>query len=180
MPRGGARPGAGRPKGSASRKSLEVANEAASSGQVLPLAFLLEVLNSPASTRAQKIRAAEVACPFVHPRLNAVAVSSQVVNVAGDGGGDVRNIVQIYAIPRGAAIDKASGRVMMEGSVVTELPTVEPFPATPPLPEEPAPARFESQPVERLEVLDVDVSNVTRLHPHEDEEPGEPGGSGAA
>ena len=132
MPRGGARPGSGRPRGSANRRSRKIADEAAASGNVLPLSYLLDVLNSPASTRAQKLHAAAIACPFVHPRLNAVAVSSHGGgNLGGGGGGDI-GIVQIFAIPRGAAVDVRNGTVTIDGAA-TELSTVTPYEPTPPL-----------------------------------------------
>jgi hypothetical protein len=126
----------------------------------MPLSFLLAVLNSPASTRAQKIRAAEVACAYCHPRLNAVAVSSHVGgNVGGgstgDRGGD---IVQIFAVPRGAAIDVRNGTVTIDGAA-TELSPVTPYEGTPALTDQTQPEPI----AEPLPVVEVDTANVTRL-----------------
>jgi hypothetical protein len=177
MPRGGPRPGSGRPRGSANRKTREIVDRAAANGSVMPLSYLLAILNSDASTRAQKIRAAEVACAYCHPRLNAVQVGGNLVTGGGGGGGEAKSITQILAVPHGATLG-ADGTITIEGDRVTELPTVVPFNGTPALTDQSeAPAPSERT-LERLEVVEVDVSNVTRLHRREDE-PDEPP-SGAA
>jgi hypothetical protein len=164
--RGGARPGAGRPRGSANRKSREIADEAAASGNVLPLSYLLDVLNSPASTRAQKLHAASIAAPFVHPRLSAVSVASHGGgNLGGGGGGDSNNIDRIFAVPRGAALNVKEGTVTIDGTVLSELQPVSPFTPTPPLglTDQTQPVTFEP-PSERMPVIELEESaNVTRL-----------------
>jgi hypothetical protein len=156
MPRGGARPGAGRPKGSANRRTREIADEAASSGNVLPLSYLLDVLNNPTSTRAEKLHAASIACPFVHPRLNAVSVSSNFSGVGGGGGGGDVSITQIFAVPRGAALDVRDGKVTIEGTA-TELSPISPYEGTPGLLTDQS---VQPAPAERLPVIEVDTTNV--------------------
>ena len=86
MPRGGKRPGAGRPKGSKNRltkKRLELAQKAAHEG-VTPLEVQLETMREiwDKATKRGKIvdlalareacEIARMAAPFVHPKLNAV------------------------------------------------------------------------------------------------------------
>ena len=135
------------------------------SGNVLPLSFLLDVLNSPASARAQKLHAAAIACPFVHPRLNAVSMSSHVGgNLGGGGGGDI-GIVQILAVPRGAAVDVRNGTVTIDGAA-TELSPVTPYEGTPPL--ELAAITDQSAPLEPpLPVVEMpDDGKVTQLNPY--------------
>lgn len=79
--RGGARPGAGRKKGSATAKTREIADKAASEG-LTPLEFMLQIMrNEPSgdldpsdSLKANMMRfeAAKAAAPYIHPRLAAV------------------------------------------------------------------------------------------------------------
>ena len=69
--RGGKREGAGRPKGSASRKTREVADKAANEG-LTPLEYMLKVLRDKESSDDDKRWAAERAAPYIHPRLTAV------------------------------------------------------------------------------------------------------------
>lgn len=71
MARGGARTGAGRPKGAATRKTREIADRAAAEGQT-PLEFLLEVMRSANNDLRDRLDAAKAAAAFVHPRLSAV------------------------------------------------------------------------------------------------------------
>lgn len=78
--RGGARAGAGRKKGSATVKTREIANKAASEG-LTPLEYMLEVMRRDSTHADPKIQialenmrfeAAKAAAPYVHPRLAAV------------------------------------------------------------------------------------------------------------
>ena len=73
MPRGGSRPGAGRPAGSATRKTREIADRAAAAGE-LPHEFLLRVMRGEAvdgtvPTFAELIDAAKAAAPYFAPKL---------------------------------------------------------------------------------------------------------------
>ena len=105
MPRGGKRLNAGRKPGAVTRKTREVADAAAKLGQNLPLQHLLSVLADPDASAARKDRAAEAACPYLHPRLNAVAALN-LPNVAG--GAPARRVeVRLYSIPRGVFLTPA-------------------------------------------------------------------------
>ena len=72
MPRGGARPGAGRP-----RKSRTVAAEERIVTRVrqkrkadeLPLAYMLRVMRDPTVDPARRDKMAALAAPFCHPRI---------------------------------------------------------------------------------------------------------------
>jgi hypothetical protein len=72
------------------------------------------------------------------------------------------NIVQIYAVPAGAALDVKEGRVTIEGDPVTELPTVETYTGTPGLPAT-VPDTAVHNAAEPLPVTEVSTDNVTRL-----------------
>lgn len=77
MPRGGSRPGAGRP-----RKGKEAQTKAAVKAEVTaaakeaerlnmtPLDYLLSVINDPAADKERRDRLAIAAAPYVHPRAD--------------------------------------------------------------------------------------------------------------
>jgi hypothetical protein len=79
--RGGARKGAGRKPGSATRKTREIADKALAEG-VSPLEFMLSVMRSEPpeglesrellAAQAMRFEAAKAAAPYVHPRLAAI------------------------------------------------------------------------------------------------------------
>ena len=75
MPRGGARPGAGRPKGSGSSKGICSVVGALRAGDIgsrrfeTALEFAMSVINDSASDMNDKIRLAIAAMPFQHPKL---------------------------------------------------------------------------------------------------------------
>jgi hypothetical protein len=64
---GGPRPGAGRPKGSLSRRHVEVRAGAASEG-LTPVEYMLFLLRDEDAGHEQRAWAAEKAAPFLHPR----------------------------------------------------------------------------------------------------------------
>lgn len=68
MPRGGARPGAGRPKGSRNTPKMENAPKQYP-GAETPLAYLLAVMNDPEADPARRDAAARAILPFTHRRL---------------------------------------------------------------------------------------------------------------
>ena len=82
---GGARPGAGRKKGT--RNSATLAKEAALeeviaravADECTPLDVMLSIMRDPASPAAMKFEAAKAAAPYVHPRLS--QVDSRVTKV---------------------------------------------------------------------------------------------------
>ena len=64
---GGSRPGAGRPKGSVSRRHVDVLAGAASEG-LTPVEYMLSLLRDEDAGQEQRAWAAEKAAPFIHPR----------------------------------------------------------------------------------------------------------------
>jgi hypothetical protein len=65
--RGGARPGAGRPKGSANKRTREIANAIAEG--LTPLEFLTNVYRDIGEEMSRRIDAAKAAAQYVHPKL---------------------------------------------------------------------------------------------------------------
>ena len=92
MPRGGKRPGAGRKKGSATKKTRKLADQVAAEG-ISPLEVMVEAMR--AHYRDKNLdKAAAIAAqaaPYVHPRLSAVqhqgkvGVRLQIVEEIVDG-----------------------------------------------------------------------------------------------
>ena len=66
MPRGGYRPGAGRPKGSKTLR-VDVRKRASATGQT-PLEFMLSVMNDETQDMNTRLRMAAAAAPFIHGR----------------------------------------------------------------------------------------------------------------
>lgn len=78
MPRGGTRPGAGRPRGSEGKRTIairEIADSAIADGQ-LPLEYMLEVMRTSKDAKRRDAMAV-AAAPYVHPRLSATKVSTE-------------------------------------------------------------------------------------------------------
>lgn len=78
--RGGPRKGAGRPKGSATKRTREIADRAAAEG-ITPLEYMLQVMRDESehedprvqiAREAMRFEAAKAAAPYMHPRLAAV------------------------------------------------------------------------------------------------------------
>jgi hypothetical protein len=86
-PNGGRRPGAGRPKGSGKlsspRFTRDMREEAAKkahavlSGDVSPLDIMLTRMRDPEAVSFEQFKAAEACAPYVHPRLQAIAVATK-------------------------------------------------------------------------------------------------------
>jgi len=83
--RGGSRQGAGRKKGSATKKTREIADRAAEEG-ITPLEVMLEIMRRSTDHEDPKIQiareamvfeAAKAAAPYMHPRLAAVEHSGK-------------------------------------------------------------------------------------------------------
>ena len=86
MALGGARPGAGRPKGARNKRHEEVV-QGALKGRITPLEYLLSVMNNEEAEEARRVDAAKAAAPYVHARLNAVTV-------AGDQEKPIRQVIE--------------------------------------------------------------------------------------
>jgi phage terminase small subunit len=112
MPRGGARPGAGRPKGSRNGTSTKAVKAqaaaavapkpgpkkratvtAAPAAPVSPLEYMLTVMRDPAVDPTRRDRMAQAAAPFVHAKMEAAKPPSkaeeveQASQIAGRGTG---------------------------------------------------------------------------------------------
>jgi hypothetical protein len=74
---GGKRPGAGRPRGAASRANEEVRQEAAATGE-LPLAYMLRIMRDPSQPVGRRDDMAKAAAPFCHSRLSSVEHSGEI------------------------------------------------------------------------------------------------------
>jgi hypothetical protein len=70
---GGKRPGAGRPKGSATKKTRAIANAAAAEG-ITPLEVMLEAMRAhhEAGRLDEAAAVAKDAAPYIHPRLASI------------------------------------------------------------------------------------------------------------
>ena len=69
---GGPRPGAGRPKGSLSRRHVELLAEAAAEG-ITPIEYMLQVLRDENAPEERRNWAAEKSAPYIHPRPQPIA-----------------------------------------------------------------------------------------------------------
>ena len=129
MPSGGARPGAGRPKGSVAKKH-QVTVADVGHPEYLPLEYMLALMRDEKAEASRRDAMAIQAAPFIHAKLNAVSTSN-VSGTGGNGGGDV-GIVNIFAVPRGARVEKDGTAITIDGTPI-ELTTITPFEGTPPL-----------------------------------------------
>jgi hypothetical protein len=84
-PVGGARRGAGRPKGSANKKTLEIANKAAEQG-ITPLEVMLDVMRTHYDARefAEAVEVAAKAAPYMHSKLSSVDLKATVKKSAAE------------------------------------------------------------------------------------------------
>jgi len=71
MPRGGARPGAGRKPGTPNRVTAELQAAVAASGEV-PLDYMLRVMRDEGEEPSRRDDMAKAAAPYVHAKLAAV------------------------------------------------------------------------------------------------------------
>ena len=78
-PIGGARRGAGRPKGSANKKTIEIANRVAKEG-ITPLEVMIEVMMEfrAEGNREATLDAAAKAAPYMHSKLSSVDLKATV------------------------------------------------------------------------------------------------------
>ena len=66
--RGGARPGAGRKKGSLNRATADARAAAAKTGE-LPLDYMLRIMRDPKASNTRRDEMARTAAPYLHPKL---------------------------------------------------------------------------------------------------------------
>jgi hypothetical protein len=84
MPRGGKRPGAGRPRGAIS-KSTRAILEAAAAGGEMPVEYMLRIMRDPREPAARRDDMAKAAAPFLHPRMQPTAPSTDDVLTCPSG-----------------------------------------------------------------------------------------------
>jgi len=99
---GGKRIGAGRPPGSANKRSREIANRAAEEG-ITPLEYMLTIMRSPMPPEIQKAfddgkidaevisaitgwhkmryEAARDSAPYIHPRLQTTSLTAEIEHI---------------------------------------------------------------------------------------------------
>ncbi len=77
MPRGGARKGAGRPKGAVTKRTEEALAIAAKADKT-PLEYMIEFMTDKNNSVKDRLSAAQAAAPYVHPKLSAVAMDANV------------------------------------------------------------------------------------------------------
>lgn len=78
MPRGGSRPGAGRPKGAKTILTEKAIMKAADG--LMPLDYMLGILRDESRSEEQRMDAAKAAAPYVHARQIESKVQSENVN----------------------------------------------------------------------------------------------------
>jgi hypothetical protein len=83
MARGGRRPGAGRPKGSRDRRSLELVKSVVGSG-VTPLEYMISVMRNEQRPEADRFEAAKACAPYVHARLSTSVIDATHERVNAD------------------------------------------------------------------------------------------------
>lgn len=81
MARGGARPNAGRKAGAATKKTKEIADQAALNG-ITPLEFMLQIMRDEGAEQRDRMAMAMGAAPYIHARLSSVDAK-----VSGPDGG---------------------------------------------------------------------------------------------
>lgn len=77
MAHGGARPGAGKPKGAASKLD-KAAREKALQGGLSPLDYLLSIMRDLSQDQPARMDAAKAAAPYVHAKLASVEISGDL------------------------------------------------------------------------------------------------------
>lgn len=82
--RGGRREGAGRPKGSATLKTRQKANEILEDGGITPLDYMLSVLRNEQLPHEDRMDAAKSAAPYVHPKLAATENVHKIEKTLGE------------------------------------------------------------------------------------------------
>ena len=100
MPRGGKRPGAGRPRGAIS-KSTRAILEAVAAGGEMPVEYMLRIMRDPREPAARRDEMAKAAAPYLHPKMQATAPSI-------DDGSPVVPVINL-TINRGPVHSSAEG-----------------------------------------------------------------------
>ena len=162
MSRGGYRANSGRKPGSVAIKHRVVV---ADPDKLMPVEWMLAVLRDPETEPQRRDKMAEIAAPYLHPKLSSAAT---IINGKVEGDTITNNTVNIYAVPRGAALDLAAGTITIEGAPIADLTPIEPFTGTPALTDQRddkvMPERIPDPIPAPLPIEPLDTSNVTRLN----------------
>lgn len=75
--KGGARPGAGRKKGTPNKRTAETMKAVEDSG-LTPLEYMLSVMRDINNDQRERLSAAEKAAPYVHAKLSSVEMNAKV------------------------------------------------------------------------------------------------------
>lgn len=75
--KGGARPGAGRKKGTPNKRTAAVTKAVEESG-LTPLEYMLSVMRNETNDPRERLSAAEKAAPYVHAKLSSVELNAKV------------------------------------------------------------------------------------------------------
>jgi hypothetical protein len=154
--RGGKRAGAGRPPGSGSKQNSPPLTLA--DGEFLPLDYLLKVVNDPHSSRTQRLRAAEAAAAYTHTKMS--GMNSKIPFDATQVPPPV-----IIVVPRGGQYDETTGLSRYEDGSLAPSPPFVPYTPTS-WPKASPIAESKSTVEPPLEVVEVEVENVTPLNPY--------------
>jgi hypothetical protein len=79
--KGGKRPGAGRPKGTANKSNEAARRKAAETGET-PMEYMLRVMRDPTVDHDRRDKMAQAAAPYVHAKL-------QTTQITGPDGGNL-------------------------------------------------------------------------------------------
>ena len=109
---GGARKGAGRKLGSATKRTRAVADRAAAEG-ITPLEYMLAVMREDAThedariqaaREAMQFEAAKAAAPYIHPRLQAIEHSGSIDTIANASDEQLDAAIKDYAARLGITV----------------------------------------------------------------------------
>lgn len=77
--KGGARPGAGRKKGSPNKRTAETQQQVEQSG-LTPLEYMLSIMRDEKQDEQRRLAAANMAAPYVHAKLSSIEMNATVTN----------------------------------------------------------------------------------------------------
>ena len=107
MARGGKRPGAGRKKGNSTRERVARAPaiKKLTDGKTTPLDYLVQVMRGDVTYDEQKFKAAVAAAPYMHPRLQAIEHSGEIVSKHEQAVDELERAAGITAIAANGSSD---------------------------------------------------------------------------
>lgn len=117
MPRGGKRPGAGRKKGDGPTKTMARKKVlTALDNGTSPLDYMLKVMSGELPYDLHRFEAAKAAAPYMHPRLQAIEHSGEIVSKHEEAVDEMERAAGISAAATNGAsdseLDELEGRVL--------------------------------------------------------------------